>query len=200
MFRERRNRGCWLLWTIRNLFPEWYLRLDPLSLLYTLSFRYVRSFFSTISLPLSSSVTLLGRRLDEDRRAFINHPLKRNPWRSIINDPATNHEEVPRPYETHYVLSARLHSLDNGAGKKVTEFSSNRLVAWDVAEEFSVIATRIEDYATRCGSVLLRTCYRVFGWKFGIERWVRILWFWWSNVTSDFSSKSFVHVNNKFVE
>lgn len=47
-----------------------------------------------------SCYLLLGRRLDEDRRAFINHPLKRNPWRSIINDLVTNHEMVPRPYET----------------------------------------------------------------------------------------------------
>lgn len=39
----------------------------------------------------------LQMRLDEDRPVFINHPLKRNPWRSIINDFATNFEEVPRP-------------------------------------------------------------------------------------------------------
>lgn len=45
----------------------------------------------------------LQMRLDEDRPAFINHPLKRNPWRSIINDLATNFEEVPRPNVTRSV-------------------------------------------------------------------------------------------------
>lgn len=80
----------------------------------------VRSFFSSSSSSFSSrfrpsSHPLLQTRLDEDRPVFINHPLKRNPWRSIINDLATNFEEVPRPNETwpaecilHFEIRARL--------------------------------------------------------------------------------------------
>lgn len=79
-----------------------------------------RSFFSPPSSSFSSrfrppSHPLRQTRLDEDRPAFINHPLKRNPWRSIINDLATNFEEVPRPNETqpaecilHFEIRARL--------------------------------------------------------------------------------------------
>jgi len=83
-----------VLSTIRNLFPEWNLSGWNL---FT-----VHSFFSSSSSSFSSrfrpsSHPLLQTRLDEDRPAFINHPLKRNPWRSIINDLATNFEEVPRP-------------------------------------------------------------------------------------------------------
>lgn len=101
-----------ILSTIRNLFPEWNLSGWNL---FT-----VRSFFSSSSSSFSSrfrpsSHPLLQRRLDEDRPAFINHPLKRNPWRSIINDLATNFEEVPRPNETwpaecilHFEIRARL--------------------------------------------------------------------------------------------
>lgn len=75
-----------VLSTIRNLFPEWNLSGWNL---FT-----VRSFFSSSSSSFSSrfrpsSHPLLQTRLDEDRPAFINHPLKRNPWRSIINDLAT---------------------------------------------------------------------------------------------------------------
>lgn len=51
-------------------------------------FSFSSSFFSSRSRPTSHPV--LQMRLDEDRPAFINHPLKRNPWRSIINDLATN--------------------------------------------------------------------------------------------------------------
>ena len=85
-----------VLSTIRNLFSEWTLSGWNL---FT-----VHSFFSSSSSSFSSRFRpsfhpLLQTRLDEDRPAFINHPLKRNPWRSIINDLATNFEEVPRPNE-----------------------------------------------------------------------------------------------------
>lgn len=104
--------GATVLSTIRNLFPEWNLSGWNL---FT-----VRSFFSSSSSSFSSrfrpsSHPLLQTRLDEDRPAFINHPLKRNPWRSIINDLATNFQEVPRPNETwpaecilHFEIRARL--------------------------------------------------------------------------------------------
>lgn len=115
---QARVPGVWktldamVLSTIRNLFPEWNLSGWNL---FT-----VRSFFSSSSSSFSSrfrpsSHPLLQTRLDEDRPAFINHPLKRNPWRSIINDLATNLEEVPRPNETwpaecilHFEIRARL--------------------------------------------------------------------------------------------
>lgn len=101
-----------LLSTIRNLFPEWNLSGWNL---FT-----VRSFFSSSSSSFSSRSFALRpspspERLDEDRSAFINHPLKRNPWRSIINDLATNFEEVPRPNKTwpaecilHFEIRTRL--------------------------------------------------------------------------------------------
>lgn len=115
---QARVPGVWktldamVLSTIRNLFPEWNLSGWNL---FT-----VRSFFSSSSSSFSSrfrpsSHPLLQTRLDEDRPAFINHPLKRNPWRSIINDLATNLEEVPRPNKTwpaecilHFEIRARL--------------------------------------------------------------------------------------------
>lgn len=97
MFREYGRRcGCHV--SLNNQKPV--SRVKPLRLwnLFT-----VHSFFSSSSSSSFSSRSrpsshpFLQMRLDEDRPAFINHPLKRNPWRSIINDLATNFEEVPRP-------------------------------------------------------------------------------------------------------
>lgn len=112
MFREYGRRGCRVLSTITNLFPEWNL--------FGWNLFTVGSFFSSSSSSLSSRSpsaprSLLRMRLDEDRPVFINHPLKRNPWRFIINDLATNFEEVPRPNETwpvkcilHFEVRGRL--------------------------------------------------------------------------------------------
>jgi len=88
-----------------------------------------RSFFPSVVvflfLPPASRPTLLRQiRLDEDRPAFINHPLKRNPWRSIINDLARNLDEVPRPNETQ-PRSARI-EIRAGSTRK-TRFSYHGL-------------------------------------------------------------------------
>lgn len=115
MFREYGRRcGCHV--SLNNQKPV--SRVKPLRLwnLFT-----VHSFFSS---PSSSFFSFRSRpsphpflqmRLDEDRPVFINHPLKRNPWRSIINDFATNFEEVPRPNVIrsvecilHFEIRARL--------------------------------------------------------------------------------------------
>lgn len=130
MFRDVwRIRG--FLSTIRNLFPEWSLsrsadRLEPLYCSFLLFFLLVFLFLSLARslarppLPPRS----LRTRLDEDRPAFINHPLKRNPWRSIINDLATNSEEVPRPNETWPVQrSLHLETARRIDAKPKTRFS-----------------------------------------------------------------------------
>lgn len=103
MFREYGRRcGCHV--SLNNQKPV--SRVKPLRVwnLFTVhSFFSPSSSSSFSSRSLPSSHPFLQMRLDEDRPAFINHPLKRNPWRSIINDLATNFEEVPRPNVTRSV-------------------------------------------------------------------------------------------------
>ena len=110
MFREYGRR--WMPWFSQQ--SETCFQSEPspagTSLLFIPSFLPHR-----LPFPLAFAHPLLQTRLDEDRLAFINHPLKRNPWRSIINDLATNFEEVPRPNENwpaecilHFEIRVRL--------------------------------------------------------------------------------------------
>jgi len=128
-----------VLSTIRNLFSEWTLSGWNL---FT-----VHSFFSSSSSSFSSRFRpsfhpLLQTRLDEDRLAFINHPLKRNPWRSIINDLATNFEEVPRPNE-NWPAECILHSEIRVRLTRNRRPDSLTLIFFTCYEHFVVVHLRM---------------------------------------------------------